>query len=478
MAPVPKVHNGDVSGFRRSRAFAPWVFALSAGCSICGTESDQGQLVFSFDLNVDPFAELRSGGAVLEGTLLCLDNVEVADASSSSATGISLSSEWWSECVEITAEGPQSLDEDGCFVFDAGPGEVTINLREQTCSVESGPFLAGEFVDDSLRVEVVQAATVAARLDPGSIERYLEAEAHPGPAGEWPVDWIPSADAPLQVIAGEIIALPVTLWQGEGSGSIVAWDTSDGALTVVHGADSGVYTAQWAPGEFEATLMVDETVTVDLDRQGHHWEVGALRAVDIGAAASIELVAAYTPLSDEELEDISAGAPRWGPPLGIRAVVRDADDRILRAAPVAWELVDGAMYLQDLQLRLEDAETETEPEDLPLARHQAYLIPAEYLQVDASSCVAPEPAPVVRHATIMATVNGQEASLDLEWSELAREAGEEPFVAPEPCTIEGEGCGCRSSGDAPGALLLGLVALGLRRRRSAPGGAAPRRRSR
>lgn len=151
--------------------------------------------------------------------------------------------------------------------------------------------------------------------------------------------------------------------------------------------------------------------------------------------------------------------------------------------PVDWELVDGAMYLSDLQTRRRDAETETDAEDLPLARHQACLIPAEYLQVGATSCLAPEPAPVVRHATIMASVNGQEASLDLEWSELAREVGDEPLVAPERCTIEGEGCGCRSAGDAPGALLLSLIALGLRRRRAAqrggaaPGDAAPWRRS-
>ncbi len=433
---------------------------MAAGCSLCGTESDGGQLSFSLGLSVDPFTEFESGSPVLEGSLVCLDRVEVVEGISAST------SEWWNECVEVSAEGPHSLDDEGCYRFDAGLGEVTISMQERPCSVEDAPFSAGDFADDTLRFEVVEAGSVEARLDPGSIERYLEAVAHPGPAGEWPADWIPSAESPLRAIAGEVVVLPVTLWQGSGAGSIVAWSVRDGALTITRGAASEPYTASWAPAEIEETLMVDEAVTVELERQDHRWEAGALQGVDISAVASIKLVAAYGRLSDEELAELPADAPRWGEPLGVRAVVRDAEDRLLRAVPVEWEVVEGAMLLSDLEARRRDAVAETEEHDLVDTLHRVHLIPGEYLQVDATSCLAPEPAPVARNATIMASVDGHQASLDLEWSELAREKGEEPFVVPELCTVEG--CGCRSSGDAPGGFLFSLLVLGLWRRRRAP----------
>ena len=448
--------------FHSPRSFAPWLFAFATGCVACGTESDQGQLIFGLGLNIDSTAVFESGGAVLEGSQICLDEVNSTKTVSSISTDVAT---WWNECIELNAEGPQSLDGEGCWVFDAGAGEVTIRMTEQACSAEGRPYSAGNFADDSLRFEVVEAASTQARLDSGSIERYLEANMHPGPAGAWPADWVPEIGDPLQVIAGEVVVLPVTLWHGAASDNIVGWDDRDGVLTIDRGQGSEAYSADWAPSSLEIKVAADESVTVGLDRQGYHWEAGVLQGVDVSAAASIELVAAYTALSDEELASLDEGAPPWGVPLGIRAVVRDDQDRILRAVPVSWRLLDGAMYLIDLEARLQDAEAETEPEDVAKARHEAYSMPAEVLQIDPESCLAPEPVPVVRQAKIQASINGHEASLDLEWSELARNTGEEPFVAPEECSIESEGCGCRSSGGAPGALLIGLVALGVRRRR-------------
>ncbi len=449
--------------FRRPRTFAPWLFALATGCSICGTESDQGQLVFGLGLNVDPVSELQSGGAVLEGTRICLDEVSSA-VTSSTPTDVDT---WWSECIELSAEGPQSVDSDGCFVFDAGPGEVTIHMIEQACTAEERPYSAGNFDDDSLRVEVVEAESVEARLDPGAIERYLEANTDPGPAGEWPADWIPDIGEPLQVIAGEIIALPVTLWHGPASDKIVGWDKSDAVLSIDSGDGPQAYSAEWAPSSLQMMVAANESALVSLDRQGHHWEAGALEGVDVSAAASIELVAAYTTLSDGELASLEGGAPQWGVPFGVRALVRDDQHRLLRAVPVAWRLVDGAMVLSDLDARLMGAEADADgdPEALAAGQNEAYQLPAEYLQLDPESCFAPEPEPVVRQATIQASINGHEASLDLEWSELARNVDEEPFEVPEECIIESEGCGCRANAGAPGVLLIGLVALGFRRRR-------------
>lgn len=452
-----------MSRFRRPRTFAPWLFALATGCTVCGTESEQGQLSFGLGLNVDSVSVLQSGGAVLEGTRICLDDVSgVASSAMSTELGT-----WWSECIELNAEGPQSIDADGCYVFDAGSGDVTIHMVEQACNVENPPFSTGSFDDDTLRVEVVAPADVESRLDPGAIERYLEANTDPGPAGEWPADWVSNTDELLQVIAGEVVVLPVTLWHGAASDKIVAWDDSDAVLSIDNGGGSQVDSADWAPSVLQTKVAANKSTLISFDRQDHHWDVGALQGVDVSVAASIELVAAYTSLSEDELAGLDAGAPRWGVPLGIRALVRDDENRLLRAVPVAWQLRDGAMVLTDLEARLIGAEAEAEGdvEVLAQAQHEAYRLPAEYLQLDPESCLAPEPEPVVRQATIQASINGHEASLDLEWSELARTVGEEPFVAGQECTIESEGCGCRSSGGAPGALLIGLVALGLRRRR-------------
>jgi hypothetical protein len=168
---------------------------------------------------------------------------------------------------------------------------------------------------------------------------------------------------------------------------------------------------------------------LDLDLEAGVVEGPEIVGVSPIEIASVELVAAY-----EQGED---GEP-WGPPLGVRAIVRDADGDLLRAPGVQWGLSG-------------DAE----------------LFGWGDVAVLGTECTEPETGSGSQFATVNATIAGHSETIELRWSTVPCEVPpEDPFNPDEPL-FDLSLCVCTSDGSrptAPGVVLTLVVLLSLRPR--------------
>ena len=442
------------------------LLALIPACPSSDVASEGGQVTLDHGLWVGMARGLASGGPVLAGSRVCLDHVTGVSGPKLDGDVLDIDG-WWAECVEMAVSGPAS-GEGRCLTFDQGAGEVVVDMTEKTCSV---PFTAGSFAADKVRFRVAEAAALEGALEVDWIERYAELGS-PGPAGSWPAGWTPDPAAPLRVVAGSLVDLPVTLWEGGRlTGEAVAWPAEGASLsaTVVEGTGSGEahpITAEAGATTLMTTLAAGQRVAVELRRGADAWALGEIEGVEVGTIASVELVAGYDVIDPERLAEVGAVPVAWGDPEGVRAIDRDQDGVIVRAVQLEWRLVAGALALGDLDARIEGvAEEEWAAWEKD---HSAHSIPGEYLSL-ADECLAPPAEPTLREATIEARVGDQVATIDLRWTALPSGAEGEFKANPgcPPAEDEG-GCGCRGGeGGAPGPAALVLLVLARRRRSGA-----------
>lgn len=442
---IPTTPTTPTTSMRRSYAW-PSLLLLAAACNIAVSEDG------SLDLRTQPlfYSEVEppsSGSRVLQGSQACLeiDSVLVEDGEDGT---------WWTtssfdSCYDITLNGAPVRDGE-CVVLDE-LGEALYEYTPLTsCPAED---FAPRLVPDRYRLQV----TAAAELGSAGLEWYNERSAerylHPGPRGSFPSDWTP-LDEPLQLVPGVLVPFPVMLL--DRAGERVAWDLEQGQVLESRdgGAARPLASIPDYDGYFPVSVPEGGRSTLSLSLPEVELPVAELVAAPADAAASLEIVVAYGTQEDTD---------PWTAPLGARAVVRDAEGRIILGAPVQWTLVEGHLSMGPL--------------------NDEIGIPPEYLALGDDCEPPPTTAPQSRRATLRAELGELGDELELEWTALPdEEPSDEPFEPNVACRRGGEdeglgdrGCGCTTNPGSQGArwLAWGVVLLGLvARRRRAHG--APR----
>jgi hypothetical protein len=427
------------------------LFALAA-CDV--VESEEETLDLStrplFYSTVEP---LVSGSRALQGSRMCLE-----------VSGIVAGGEYhmispFEACYAIT-HGGEPFEDGRCVDLDE-PGEALFEY----VPLASCPFegVADLVVPDRYRLQVVAADGLRGRLEwwqEDAAERWLD----PGPRGSFPADWVPRADEPLQLVPGVEVSLPVVIV--DATDERVAWNLEEGR--VYDSPDDG---GSWAelvasseyPEYFPVVVGEGERRIVELRLPGQALAVAEVVATPADAAASIEIVVGYGPGVETEPE-------RWLAPAGARAVVRDAEGRVVLGAPVRWTLVEGHLVMGPTY-----AELGTPPEYLGLA----------------DDCEPPPATAQLRHATLRAELGTLLMDeVELEWTALPEdEPSDDPFEPSTACQrgidageLQGRGCGCTTPGTGrAGWLAWGLLVLGAMRacrravRSSSGARGAPRR---
>jgi MYXO-CTERM domain-containing protein len=441
-----------------------WLLVLSLlGPLACYAPGELGELGFDLRL-ADILYEYRSGGRVLVGTKIC---PHVMMAKRDDGTSVLFPGSYESEsllpCMDESVLGPAQFDADRCWSLDA-PGEVTWSLS---------PNGACEFDGDSIRLQIVEPSPMLRlgfddwRVRSPSAAEWLDQDVIPVVVGLAPgrtlADVREDPSAPRLVVNGQLDVPMLRLddelgrvWVDDLELEIVG----DGATAVEPEVDRfGLVNGERWPGE--RPLMLSPTAVVRIRAtlpSGETLESPELLAVPPTAAASLDLMVAS---AGEESEYAYAYAE-----------VRDAEGRVLHGAPIEWAVGEGALSVRSGDLSLE-------------TRTQEYA----WLGLE---CEPPPTAPTERRATLIARIGELEDSVEMIWTALPVPPSDpdRPFEPDEDCMFGDEsgsdesgaedesgadvadfGCACASDERSPGSgglLLLGLLALGLRRPRRAP----------
>lgn len=258
--------------------------------------------------------------------------------------------------------------------------------------------------------------------------------------------------APRLVIADAIDTPLMRLDDAEGR---LFWSLADVALELVGDATAVEPQADefFVPGELPLRIELDRVARVRATLpDGQVLESPELIGVSADAAASLDLIA---------LVEAESGSPWYA-----FAEVRDAEGRVLHGAPVEWSMQTGALAVTPGDLTLE---TRTADHAL-LGTH----------------CEPHSTVPIERNVVLRARFGELEDTVELHWTDAAVDpepGGGWSFEPDEACLYasdetDGEtgddpgaevddGCGCTSERESPGAWVLGLIGLGLLRRRRA-----------
>ena len=398
-----------------------------AGCPEGVVDSEEGQWQLStVELVTGAHRGYVYGEPVLEGTPLCAAPAYQGTVPDGHEAGDVLD-----QCVDQSLEGPASWDE-GCVLLEEA-GDVTWYLDPTDCPLQASGL---DLVADRIVFEVAQGDGLDAEVHQWVEEYSADAlEIEPG----LPEGWTNPAGEPFRVMAGERVTLFVRLTDPL-TGVPVAWHTSDGEVTAT--ASAGDFEFAEAPGgQGWMAVVLDEGAEVDLGLtvEGRQWTAAGVQAVGEDAPASIEIVAGYLGAEDPT-GDRS--------PFGARAVVRDADGRLIYGTPVTWKVAEG-----DLAVTPGQADTMS---DLP-GNDYAYLEDA---------CVRPSDNVGQRTVVLEASYGDLVDSLELVWTARTEAASDEGWEPSENC--RSDGCSCSSTpraavGPAALAALLPL-ALIVRRR--------------
>lgn len=429
----------------------PFLLFLFSGCYHPG-EADY--LHFDLPEFGDLLAEFRSGDQLLivghgqlcptiaaEGGLLhVLDDIESTEVRA---------------CFDETVSGPGTLNSNGCLDFE-GAGVVTWTLTPRRCGQQP----------ERLRFNLV---------NPGpDLELGFD---------EWRLRWLQDhrADAEDQIIG---LAPGRTFAELQESSSeqrrVVA-----GELDVpVMRFDNGVGRAFWLGDDVTFEVVGDGVQPVPDPNDTffqHLSNVGAVPVqMEAGSRARVratlrgELV-----YESPELLAVTADTARSLDLIAVDqylfADVRDAEGRLLHAAPIDWSLDDGALVITHGSLANE-------------------LLTPEFAYWDGASCEKPpSAAPEQRHAVVRARLGELEDTVevtflvepavdDVSWSpdpacEYADDSpaddgtGDEGPDADAPDDADGCSCATQEQGSptAPpliASAVVGLIALARRRRRS------------
>lgn len=436
----------------------PFIVALAFTISACSIPGENAQLGFELGL-ADVLYEFRSGDRVLLGTELC-PHVAMATNDEGEQIVFVYDDEETAllACMDESLLGVAQFDAERCLQLDV-PGELTWSLTATG---------ACEWDSDQLRLTVaaptpdLRAGFDAWRVRSSGAQAY-----HPDnevtirglAPGRTLADLSEDPAAPRYVAAGQIDmpmlrfddslgrvwtdALPLAL-VGEGATIIEPVESEDIQ-------DISEYAL---PNELPLVLEPGAVVRIRASLpSGEQLESPELIAVAPSAAASLDLVVAD---GGDEL------------PTFAYAEVRDAEGRVLHAAPVEWSVASGALVVMPGALDNEGRS-------------------GEYAFIGMDGCEPPPAQPSERHAVLRARLGPFEDSVELTWTALPEQPDlfdDLPFE-PDPSCMFGDdvddggndevgeagvdddqGCACTSGRESsPFASLALLGVLGLRRRR-------------
>ncbi|MFZ6181447.1 MYXO-CTERM sorting domain-containing protein [Nannocystis pusilla] len=398
--------------------------AAALGCT--GANSEEGQMHVSLAPLFYSAVNQPSGLRALQGSTVCFDAGLPDSPDDGGFDGIE-------GCFDMAIAGVPFVDAD-CVTLD-GPSGVQVDYTPRAdCAIEEA-----ELFLDRFRVEVVPVDGLRARL-----EWHLEhlAEHFGERLTSRPADLIPGADEPLRLVPDFTVGFPVNVI--DAAGERVGWDLSQGRVLETKGGGPARPLALLEDTDVLWPVRVGpgETSTITLEVAGAVLPVATVVATPAEAAASLEIVAA---LADA--------------PLGARAIVRDAEGRVLVGAPVTWSLVEGELALTTI----------------------SEFTPPEYTMI-ADDCAPPPTAPESRRAVLRAQLGALSDELEIEWTvKPPEETSDEPF-SPDPACQRGtgraddgglgdRGCNCATGpqdGRAGWAWLAALTWMIGRRRRTSP----------
>ena len=320
-------------------------------------------------------------------------------------------------------EGVLEFDDDGCFILERA-ARLSIETTE-LCEYADGPardsIEVGVAPLDEVEVEVVSLYDAFGRaLLVGADGRAL------------PNDIFPRAGEPIFVAEGEPFVAGIGVWHDGVPVGVGGPEIS----SIAEATAGSVEILSERTTDLAVVLKPETTVEVGLEVHDVRVQAGVLQSVPLSRAASLEIVAGYG-------EDRSGG-------VALRAVVRDAQGRLLYGMPVAWE-------------------TEREPF---LSGFEAASAGADYAVLE-DVCVAPPARPTERRAVVTATLGGLSDSLEVSWIAMPADDDDDEFEPDPRCVVEGgedglteRGCGCQQSSSGGHWGWLAMV-LFLWRRRSA-----------
>ncbi len=432
------------------------ILCLGLAGSGCYHTGELGQIGFDLGGLADRLYEFRSGDRVLSGTRMCptlvANNVEGGDGWDYLHTPEDTAA--LRACFDETLTGPATIDAEGCLSF-AGAGEVVWSLEPTgTCELDS--------VDaDLLRFAVVEPSPELQLGFDDWRDRLLDGSSPFGEvtliglaAGSSAADLREDPLAERRVVVGEVDAPMLRL---DDVGGRVFWIHQPDTLSI---EGSGIEAVSLDEDDYlfsgELPVRLGPNATGKLRAElpnGLSLESPSLIGVDASEAASLDLV-----VGSQE-----------GDPKGARAIVRDAQGRVLHAAPVEWEVSEGVISVYPGSLE-NDART------------------PDYASLS-TRCEEPLlDEPDVRSAVLTARLGELEDSVAIEWTVPPEPNPPLFFIPDENCMGPGfgddgpgggdevgedeggdteQGCSCTTDPAAPrgGAALLALLALGLVRLR-------------
>ncbi|MCA9693675.1 MAG: hypothetical protein KC636_29055, partial [Myxococcales bacterium] len=179
--------------------------------------------------------------------------------------------------------------------------------------------------------------------------------------------------------------------------------------------------------------------------RARRYPLGGFAGVGEEAVASLDVVPLFEPVEVD-------GEVVAGRPLGIRAIARDDQQRPIYGAPVRWEVIEGRLGFSGVEV--DDDGAPAQPEGERIYPNDA--------------CEPPPLRPQRRSATLVATVGGERARVELEWTALPP-AEDEGYAEDPTCQGPGVAYGCvcaagsRGGGEPLAALFLLALVRGRRR---------------
>lgn len=397
---------------------------LTAACSL--TESEQHALEMHLGPLFYSALPQPSGSLALQGSTACFEITGVRAGGATHKHWPDTDPAAWNACYDITLAGAPITNGD-CIVLDT-LGDLSVEYTPRP----DCPWPDEELTADRFRLEVVPLDGLRAGLEWYMEElarRWLE------PHEPFPADLIPALDAPLQLVPGVELALPVNVLTA--TGERVAWNLSEGRVLARSGGGPAEELARRDDYDDFWSVRVEpgEKRSLSLELAGVELPVVEVVATPADQAASIEIVAGYD-----------------GGPYGARALVRDREGRVIVGAPIAWSLRAG---------------------DLAFLDFDGTPLPPEYLQL-ADVCLPPSVIAESRRAVLRAQLGDLSDEVELEWIAPAEPPRDTPFE-PHPNCVHGSGesddalsdrgCNCAAAPFAArDAAWLVLLALAFRRR--------------
>lgn len=319
------------------------------------------------------------------------------------------------ESVSMAVSGAE-VDASGCYPLTAG-GALSFEFTPEGCT-SAAP-------SESLTVSALPVSAVRARLVP----EWILAE-DLGPSLDWePFTLVsqgatlatPDSFATLQLLA-DLEAKVQTRLHEASSGRRVGWSPSQGALSFT--AQSGL--TPTAGGDAENVTLAaaaGDRADAALVLAGSELPLGEVVGVTADTIDRIEVTALFFD-----------GGADGQQPIQAQAQAKTADGGVVVGVPITWRVVEG-----DLVLRASEEE--------PLAA-----------TIELTECLPRRPQET-RRGAIEASFGEISGRLDLSWRGYT---GAQPAYEVE---CEREGCGCQSGASGAGWMGLGVMLLGLARRR-------------